>query len=276
MLQYDRFDQVPEPARQPLADWLLALADNKRVLGLRYAEWATGAPELEADVTVAAMAQYELGHARLLRGVLGDLAEDPRTPGRATNPAEWRSLPALDRPAPSWIEVVALNALVDGLLSVNLASAAAAGLTPLAQRLRKAVAEERYHNLHAVSWVGRLLDGPDDTVARLQAAFESAWPECVAWFGPQEDNGLDLLAEVGVLDAGAADLRQRFLEATAGSLDGRLSLPVERVGSNWRLATVIDWKGWNESTRRHGDPDFDAESFAMITGAHARAMGVED
>ena len=51
---------------------LSSLADNKYVLGRRYAEWCTGAPMLESAVAAAAMAQDELGHARsfypLLRG----------------------------------------------------------------------------------------------------------------------------------------------------------------------------------------------------------------
>ena len=54
---------------------LESLADNKYVLGRRYAEWCTGAPMLESAVAAAAMAQDELGHARsfypLLRGFGG-------------------------------------------------------------------------------------------------------------------------------------------------------------------------------------------------------------
>ena len=38
-----------------LSDLVLSLADNKQMLGLRYAEWATRAPSLEADIAAAAM-----------------------------------------------------------------------------------------------------------------------------------------------------------------------------------------------------------------------------
>src|SRR5204862_4630932 len=58
--------------RQPMYALLSSLADNKYVLGRRYAEWCTGARMLESAVAAAAMAQDELGHARsfypLLRG----------------------------------------------------------------------------------------------------------------------------------------------------------------------------------------------------------------
>ena len=60
--------------RQSLANWLTAMSDTKHLLGLRYAEWCTGGPELEANIAASAMAQFELGHARVLRGVLSDLS----------------------------------------------------------------------------------------------------------------------------------------------------------------------------------------------------------
>ena len=46
-----------------LLNLLLQLADNKYVLGKRYAEWVNSAPLLEAAVAAAAMTQDELGHA---------------------------------------------------------------------------------------------------------------------------------------------------------------------------------------------------------------------
>ena len=72
---------------------LSSLADNKYVLGRRYAEWCTGAPMLESAVAAAAMAQDELGHARsfypLLRGFPRgrdlDLIEEKGWQRRATS-----------------------------------------------------------------------------------------------------------------------------------------------------------------------------------------------
>lgn len=266
MSRYESFDEVPAEIRQPLADWLLTLADNKRVLGLRYAEWCTGAPELEADVAVSAMAQYELGHARLLRGALNDLDEDPRDESRQNDPAAWRCLPALDRPAGDWVELVALNGLVDALLTVQMEAAVGGGLRPLAQRLRKAVAEEKYHGMHASAWLDRILDGPRELGVRLAGHVREILPQCLAYFGPDENNALDRLAEAGILDGDAATLRARFEEAV-------LPVLADRVG---RHEVEVDWTGWNPETRRHGAPDFDDDTFALLTGAHARSVGVTD
>ena len=43
-------EDLSAEARQSLANWLMAMSDTKHLLGLRYAEWCTGAPELEADI----------------------------------------------------------------------------------------------------------------------------------------------------------------------------------------------------------------------------------
>ena len=276
MSTYESFAELSGELRQDLSDWLLAVADNKRVLGLRYAEWCTGAPELEANVAISAMAQYELGHARLLRGVLADLPEDPHSSKRSSDPAAWRSLAALDRPARGWPEVIVLNALVDGLLTVNLQAAAGGGVAPLAQRLRKAVSEETYHTLHAEAWFERLLGGPEHIVGRVEDAVRAVFPQCIAWFGPAGANALDRLAAAGVVAAGAAELRQSFLDAVGPMLDPCPGIVRAGEGDAGLVGAPVDWEGWSETSRRHGVPDFDADSFALLTGAYARAIGVQE
>jgi len=265
MQQYDSFDELEPSVRTDAADWMLTIADNKQLLGLRYAEWCVAAPELEADVAISAIAQYELGHARLLNGQLARIDEDPREENRQAS--AWRSLPILDRPAVDWPELVAINGLVDNLLTVNMASATAGGLRPLQQRLRKAVSEEHYHSLHAKAWFGRLAEGPDQIAQRLDACVRAIWPQCLAWFGPEQDNALDRLAAAGVLDAGAAELRERFTGIVTELMVAPLTPPAD---------DEVDWSSWNATSRRHGIADFDEESFSMLTGAHARAMGITD
>lgn len=262
--------------RQDLADWLLAVSDNKQLLGLRYAEWCTGAPELEADIAASAMAQYELGHARLIHGLLGGLEEDPRTVERQEDPGAWRCLPLLDHPFRSWVELVAANALVDTLLTVNMEAACGGDYRPLAQRLRKAVAEERYHFVHARAWFARIREGPEELVQQLHQAVGTAWRQCLAWFGPGADDGsLERLANAGVLDAGAAGLRERYLERVGPLVAGH-PVAARETSEGWIVETEIDWDGWSDSSRRHGVPALDDDTFAMLTGAEARALGIRD
>lgn len=273
-------EELSPELRVDLADWLLALADNKELLGLRYAEWCTGAPELEADIAVTAMAQYELGHARLLDGVLGDLPEDPRGDDRDEEASAWRSLPYFDRPFSTWQDLVVANALIDPLLTLNLEAAAEGGYRPLAQRLRKAVAEERFHTVHGRAWLRKVIDGPRGTAAGLQEAVEAAWPQCLAFFGPVDDdndNALDRLAAAGVLAWPAGAMRRRYLETVTSLTEGSsLELPVRRQEDGWRPDSEPDWSGWSEARRRHGEASFDRAALETLTGAHARAMGVTD
>ena len=266
-LPIDSEDLAPE-VRKLLADWLVAMSDSKHVLGLRYAEWCTGAPELEADIAASAMAQFELGHARVLRGVLADLPEDPRDASRDSDPATWYSNAALDAPFADWTELVVANALVDTLLTVNLRAALEGSFRPLTQRLRKVLAEEEYHAVHAGAWVRRLAQGPPSTIDRLGAATGAVWPGCLAWFGPPQGNGLDELHEAGVLAAGAAGLRRGWLDAVEPMFAGGAVTLDPGV--------TIDWEGWSPASRRHGAPAFDERCFEMITGARTRALGVRD
>lgn len=251
-----------------LANWLTAMSDTKHLLGLRYAEWCTGAPELEADIAASAMAQFELGHARVLRGVLAGLSEDPRDETRDTDRAAWFSVATLDRPFADWTELVVCNALVDTLLTANLRAALGGRFRPLTQRLRKVLAEEAYHGVHAGAWIGRLANGPEATREHLRGVVDDVWSDCLVWFGPPSGNGLDELHAAGVLGDDAAGLRARYAEAVAPMFGG----------TDLELAdgADIDWSDWNAASRRRGVPGFDERCFAMITGAKTRAMGVTD
>ena len=61
------------PARDALAELLLALADDEFVIGFWDSEWTGIAPMLEEDVATSSIAQDEIGHARALYELLGEL-----------------------------------------------------------------------------------------------------------------------------------------------------------------------------------------------------------
>lgn len=77
--------ELSDSLRQALWGLVASLADNKFALGRRVSEWTTGAPTLESAVACAALAQEELGHARVLYPVLQELA--PPDPGQAPGAA---------------------------------------------------------------------------------------------------------------------------------------------------------------------------------------------
>ena len=150
-----------------ISDLVLSIADNKQMLGLRYAEWATRAPSLEADIAAAAMGLDDLGHSRVLYGCLEPVGADPRGPERESDPGSLRALPYFDEPWSEWAQFVAANAILDTAFTVMLEACVNGSIEVLQHRLRKMLMEERYHFLHGRSWLNELGTSPAvDTVIR--------------------------------------------------------------------------------------------------------------
>jgi ring-1,2-phenylacetyl-CoA epoxidase subunit PaaC len=231
---------LAEDLRAPVGALLLSLADNKYVLGRRYAEWCTGAPLLESAVAAAAMAQDELGHARsfypLLRGFAAGadavLMEEKGWQRRPTS-----ALACLDRPFASWAAFVAANLVVDGALGVLLGAAVESAYEPLRQRARKIVQEEAAHWVHAVGWLRRT------PTSVLEGALDRVWADAFTWFGPVDDPVLGPLAAAGVLDAPPERLRDRLRARLAPVLS-------EQALADALLDRPLPWAQWNPVARR--------------------------
>ena len=223
-----------------LPDLVLSIADNKQMLGLRYAEWATRAPSLEADIAAAAMGLDDLGHSRVLYGCLEPLGSDPRGADRETDPASLSALPFFDEPWTSWSEFVAANAILDTAFTVMIEACVNGNVEVLQHRLRKMLSEERYHFLHGRSWLRSGIDrGP----------LEEAWRQAIEWFGPPDGDTATLHAE-GALSLGSAGLRSR--------LEERLQTKAPAV--------KVDWKAWDSRRRRSGGGAVDERTFGMLRG----------
>src|SRR2546428_8667571 len=86
-----------------------SLADNKQLLGMRYAEWCIAAPSLEADIAAAAMGIDEIGHSRVLYGSLRELGTDD-----GPEEGDYSNVPSLDR---SWTDCTKFVAAIAVLVS---------------------------------------------------------------------------------------------------------------------------------------------------------------
>jgi 1,2-phenylacetyl-CoA epoxidase catalytic subunit len=223
-----------------LSDLVLALADNKQMLGLRYAEWATRAPSLEADIAAAAMGLDDLGHSRVLYGCLDPLGADPREPERESDAARIRNLAYFDEPWSEWSQFVAANAVLDTAFTVMIEACVGGSVEVLQHRLRKMLMEERYHFLHGRSWLRSGIEaGPLDR----------AWEEAIAWFGPA-DGEVAVLHKDGKLALGPSGLLER--------LEERLETKAPKV--------TVEWKGWDPMRRRTRGGAIDEHTFGMLRG----------
>ncbi|HEX9098221.1 MAG TPA: Phenylacetic acid catabolic protein [Candidatus Dormibacteraeota bacterium] len=232
-----------------LSDLVLSIADNKQMLGLRYAEWATRAPSLEADIAAAAMGLDDLGHSRVLYGCLEPLGEDPRTPDRESDPASLRALPYFDEPWSEWGQFVAANAILDTAFTVMIEACVNGSVEVLQHRLRKMLMEERYHFLHGRSWLKSGISAEP---------LNRAWREAIEWFGPPDGDTAQLHAD-GRLSLGPKELAARLQE--------RLETKAPEV--------KIDWKKWDPVRRRGRPGAIDERTFEMLRGLEEKRYAAQ-
>lgn len=243
-------------------DLILVLADSKRLLGMRYAGWILGAPELEAGIACASMAQDEWGHGRLLYALLKEFGEDVDALEHGRGSDQYRNVELLDDAPSDWPALVAMNVLLDGALSVQLEALRESSWTPARLRVAKMLDEERFHAAHGAAWFRRLARGGDAAQSALTRATDDALPVMLRWFGPDSGN-TRRLAEEGVMDAPPARLRDRFVD--------RVNLLLTEIDRDARTLRV-DHADFDESSRRAKKGGPDARTIEQVRGDRNRAF----
>ena len=253
---------LPEAERNAIRDLILVLADSKRLLGMRYADWTLGAPELEAGIACASMAQDEWGHARQLYALMRDFGDDTEQLEHGREPDQYRSVSLLDAAPASWPDLVVLNALLDTALSAQFESLTGSSYAPLRSRCEKLLEEERFHLAHGSAWFRRLATAGDAARTATRGAVERALPAILQWFGPDSERSA-ALRDSGVLRETSAELRARYLE---------------KVGPLLQLVDVAaptsqpDFAAFREDFRRPSGATPDAKVIAKVRGDLNRAF----
>ena len=251
--------ELTPAVRDALAELLLALADDELVIGYWDSEWTGIAPLLEEDVAMSSLATDEIGHARAFYMLYGDLTgRDPDAVAYDRRPEDVRHARLVDHPRTDWAFSIARRWLYDTADAVRLEVLAASAYRPLAELVAKVRREERYHLLHADSWLRRLAHG--DAVAREH--IERAWAALVV-DGPSVFTPLPgeaALVDAGILPVSMDELAGRWI----GSTDAvAVELGLARPGSstsgsraNGRLDHSDDFRWlWSEITSvRRLDP----------------------
>jgi 1,2-phenylacetyl-CoA epoxidase catalytic subunit len=214
---------------EALGRWVAAVADTKFFLGRRLAEWCVGAPELESAVACAAVAQEELGHARVLYPLLAELPlRTPLVPlERELDRAQVLCPEFCRKPWQTWPEAVVGLAAVDTALTVALRCATTSAHEELARRAARIVEEERFHAVFAWGRVRALSRASSADATRSVLA--SRIPEVCRWM---EDvfGGCGVLKAAGLVDADCAELCGRFTAAARAQLDRAHADLAELVG----------------------------------------------
>jgi 1,2-phenylacetyl-CoA epoxidase catalytic subunit len=234
------------PAAGAVANLLLVLADNKYWLGRHLSEWAVGSPSLEVGVACAAVAQGELGQARVLYPLLGELGFDG--PVDPVERSRTYRLSVLDRPFPTWPHAVAALLLVDGAVTVMLEALAGGGYEALARRVPRMLEEEAFHRDFAEGRVTELVGLPGGR-GQLQARVGESLPELLCWFGRPGERGVEALRAGGVLGSDNRELRRRYLERVGPVLTGA-GIELGRLGDLELADEDLPWERWNPLQRR--------------------------
>ncbi|GMR13369.1 MAG: hypothetical protein BMS9Abin29_1576 [Gemmatimonadota bacterium] len=255
-------DLAPE-AREGLRRLVIALADAKRLMGLRYSDWLLGAPSIETGIAASSMAQDEWGHARLLYAMLKSFDMDPVRVEHERASDEYCSPDALDRPFGDWADVVAGGVVIDGAISTCLRSFAAGSYEPARSRVPKMLAEEEFHWDMAGAWYHRLANASDEARARLRDSTLEMLPSTLAWMAP-DDAAAKVLSDAGLADAPGA-IRSSF-EAVVGPVVAELEIDLSTAESRS--------EGWDES-RGRGPGGPDDEAIERARGDRNRMLFVE-
>ena len=245
--------QNSELKTQNVSELLLSLADDEFVIGYANSEWTGIAPLLEEDIAFSSLAQDELGHAKLFYELLADLqrlgdggqgsgdlsnlSSEPKPPtadqiayGRA--PAGFRHAQLAERPRGDWAYSVSRQFLYDTADYLRLESLAQSAYAPLATAAGDIIREEKYHLLHAQTWLERLAGGSAEARERQRAAFVALWPDALGLFEPLA--GEDQLVAAGIMPVCSATLQARWL--------GSIAEPLRRLGLPWPF--VRRGEGW--------------------------------
>ena len=179
-------DNLPENLKQPMIDLLLAVADDKLMLGHRNSDWTGLGPILEEDIAFSSLAQDEIAHAQVIYELLSPLVDktaDELAYGRSVD--QYRCAQIVELPDNfDWAVAIARQFFCDHFDRLRLRALSHSSYKPLADVASRLAAEEQVHVDHVDAWIVRLGRGNDESKRRLQTALDQLSPMAPMLFEP--------------------------------------------------------------------------------------------
>jgi ring-1,2-phenylacetyl-CoA epoxidase subunit PaaC len=209
---------LPESSLRPeAAAALLALADDELVMGHRHSQWLGLSPFLEEDLTMASIAQDEMGHARALYACIWPDWVEREADVVRRRESEWRSGQLVELAAPSWEWALIRHWVYDTLEPLRWSSIEASfgrEIKGFAALAAKVAHEERFHRHHAEQLVIKLGLANAEANARLQRCVDVVVPLAATLVEPdQMETAWGLLGPV----AAKAQLQLPVVSTVAGA-----------------------------------------------------------
>ena len=165
---------ISDRDKKPLAELLLAIADDKLILGHRNADWTGLAPILEEDIAYSSLAQDEIAHASAfydLAARLLNTTADRLAYGRAAGDYRCAELVEFSDEF-DWALALARSFYCDHFDRARLARLTKSKYRPLAELASRLTQEEQIHVDHVDSWIHRLGRGGAEARERMQKALD--------------------------------------------------------------------------------------------------------
>ncbi|MEM6264387.1 MAG: 1,2-phenylacetyl-CoA epoxidase subunit PaaC [Bacteroidota bacterium] len=170
---------------QHLKDLLYRLADDKLIIGHRNSEWIGMGPILEEDIAFASMAQDEVGHSQAYYLLLNDLGEDiPDKIAFTRSAQDFRCCHLVEYPIRDYAYSLVRHYLFDMADAIRLKHLKKSSYKPLAELALKLSREERYHQLHAQTFMQQLGNSTEEANLKMQGALNEAYPVSFSIFEP--------------------------------------------------------------------------------------------
>jgi ring-1,2-phenylacetyl-CoA epoxidase subunit PaaC len=204
-------EDLDEAGEAAVKDLLFRLADDELVIAERYTEWQVRAPTLESDISLANIAQDELGHARLWYEVLKQFGHDETDLIWERDAAEFRhsTLTELPFEEGDWADAVVRSYLYDVAEDIRLHAMANSTYAPIRDRVGKVLGEEDYHLEYAESWLRRLA-ADDAGRDRVQAAVDRLYPYALTLFEPTTEELEEAVVDLGIRSEPLVELRDEW------------------------------------------------------------------
>jgi len=210
-LDEELMNEVPAQHKDALATLLLALADDKLLLGHLNSDWTGLGPMLEEDIAFSHLAQDEIAHAQAVYELAGQLlgkSADELAFGRT--PEQFRSAHIVEVPDEfDWATALSRKLFCDHFDLLRLERMAQSEWKPLRDLARRIADEEKLHVEHTDSWVIRLGIGTKESHDRMQKAIDALAPIAAWLFEPFD--GLKGLVDANIYPGSDFEMFDQWL-----------------------------------------------------------------
>ncbi len=202
-----------------LKELLYKMADDQLILGHRNSEWIGIGPVIEEDIAFGSLAQDLTGHAWNLYQLLEKMGEkDADTIAFRRNENDYKCCHLVEMPiGDDYAFSLARHFYFDHAESLRFEALKLCAYPDLAGLAKKFYSEIKYHVFHANTWVKNLLNGSEESKARMTTALKEALPYALGIF--EEGSNEEILINEGLF-IGENALKERWIERIQSQLDG--------------------------------------------------------